>query len=78
MTKVKVFKKVKDQRVKVMISNEKSCQKEYVCEIWKPASTNQSNVVTKIKVCWWMDSDYQGTPAYGGALIKYQNYILMR
>jgi hypothetical protein len=33
MTKVKVLgKKVKDQRVKVMISNERSC-KEYTCEI---------------------------------------------
>jgi hypothetical protein len=36
-TKVKVFqKKVKDQKVSVMISNERSCQKEYTCEIWKP------------------------------------------
>jgi hypothetical protein len=25
--------KVKDQRVKVMVSNERSCQKEYTCEI---------------------------------------------
>jgi hypothetical protein len=36
MTKVKVFeKKVKlqSQRVKVMVSNERSCQKEYACEI---------------------------------------------
>jgi hypothetical protein len=37
MTKVKVFKrsnsKVKDHRVKVMVSNERSCQKEYTCEI---------------------------------------------
>jgi hypothetical protein len=33
MTKVKVLeKKVKDQMVKVMISNERSCQKEYTCE----------------------------------------------
>jgi hypothetical protein len=33
MTKVKVFEKVKDQRVKVMISNERSCHKEYTYEI---------------------------------------------
>jgi hypothetical protein len=34
MTKVKVLeKKVKDQRVKVMVSNERSYQKEYTCEI---------------------------------------------
>jgi hypothetical protein len=34
MIKAKVFeKKVKDQRVKVMASNERSCQKEYTCEI---------------------------------------------
>jgi hypothetical protein len=34
MTKVKVFeKKVKDLRVNVMVSNERSCQKEYTCEI---------------------------------------------
>jgi hypothetical protein len=35
MTKVKVFEKkakLKGQRVKVMISNERSCQKEYTCE----------------------------------------------
>jgi hypothetical protein len=25
--------KVKDQRVKVIVSNERSCQKEYTCEI---------------------------------------------
>jgi hypothetical protein len=25
--------KVKDQRIKVIISNESSCQKEYTCEI---------------------------------------------
>jgi hypothetical protein len=38
MTKVKVFGKVKlqGQRVKVMVSNERSCQKEYTCEIGKP------------------------------------------
>jgi hypothetical protein len=37
-TKVKVFEKVKlhGQRVKVMVSNERSCQKEYTCAIWKP------------------------------------------
>jgi hypothetical protein len=28
--------KDKDQRVKVMASNERSCQKEYTCEIQKP------------------------------------------
>jgi hypothetical protein len=34
MTNVKVFeKKVKDKWVKVMVSNERSCQKEYTCEI---------------------------------------------
>jgi hypothetical protein len=35
MTKVKVFEKVKlkGQRVKVMVSNERSCQKEYTCAI---------------------------------------------
>ena len=34
MTKVNVLeKKVKGQRVKVMISNERSCQKKYTCEI---------------------------------------------
>jgi hypothetical protein len=38
MTKVIVFKKklnskVKSQRVKVMMSNKSSCQKEYTCEI---------------------------------------------
>jgi hypothetical protein len=27
---------VKGQRVKVMESNERYCQKEYTCEIWKP------------------------------------------
>jgi hypothetical protein len=33
MTKVKVFeKKVKDQWVKVMVLNERSCQKEYTFE----------------------------------------------
>jgi hypothetical protein len=37
MTKVKVLEKnsnskVKDQRVKVMVSNERSYQKEYTCE----------------------------------------------
>jgi hypothetical protein len=39
MTKVKVFeKKVKlqGQRVKIMESNERSCQRECTCEIWKP------------------------------------------
>jgi ABC-type metal ion transport system substrate-binding protein len=36
ITKVKVFeKKVKYQRVKVMVSNERSRQKEYICEILK-------------------------------------------
>jgi hypothetical protein len=38
MTKVKVFEKkfkLKDQRVKVTASNERSCHKEYTCEIWK-------------------------------------------
>jgi hypothetical protein len=40
MTKVKVFeKKVKDQWVKVIVSNERSCQKEYTSEI--PTTTNQ-------------------------------------
>jgi hypothetical protein len=39
---------VKDQRVKVMISNERSCQKEYTCEL-KSASTNQSKVISKVK-----------------------------
>jgi hypothetical protein len=29
--------KVKDQKVKVMILNERSCQKEYTCQIWKPS-----------------------------------------
>jgi hypothetical protein len=39
ITKVKVFEKkvryqrVKDQRVKAMVSNARSCQKEYTCEI---------------------------------------------
>jgi hypothetical protein len=34
MTKVEVFeKKVKDQWVKVIVSNERSCEKEYTCEI---------------------------------------------
>jgi hypothetical protein len=34
MTKVKDFeKKVNDQWVKGMVSNERSCQKEYTCEI---------------------------------------------
>jgi hypothetical protein len=38
MTKVKALEersnfKVKGQRVKVMVSNERSCQKEYTCEI---------------------------------------------
>jgi hypothetical protein len=34
MSKVKdLEKKVKDQRVKVIISNERSCKKEYTCEI---------------------------------------------
>jgi hypothetical protein len=35
MTKVIVLEKVKHkgQRVKVKVSNEKSCQKEYKCEI---------------------------------------------
>jgi hypothetical protein len=33
-TKVRVYeKRVKDQWVKVMVSNEMSCQKEYTCEI---------------------------------------------
>jgi hypothetical protein len=46
MTKVKVFeKKVKDHWVKVMLSNGRSCQKEYTCEI-----TYQSKVMTKVKV----------------------------
>jgi hypothetical protein len=37
MTKVKVFeKKVKDHWVKVMVSNVRSCGKEYTCDIWKP------------------------------------------
>jgi hypothetical protein len=35
INKVKVFGKVKYQWVKVMVSNERSCQKEYTCEIWK-------------------------------------------
>jgi hypothetical protein len=48
MTKVKVFeKKVEDQRVKVRVSNERSCQKEYISEIGKPY---QSKVMTKVKV----------------------------
>jgi hypothetical protein len=29
-------KKVKGKSVKVMVSNEGSCQKEYTCKIWKP------------------------------------------
>jgi hypothetical protein len=36
MTKIKVFEKkakLQGQRVKVMVSNERSCQKEYTCEI---------------------------------------------
>jgi hypothetical protein len=34
MTKLKVFdKKFKDQRVKVMVSNERYYQKEIICEI---------------------------------------------
>jgi hypothetical protein len=38
MIKFKVSKrrsnsKVKGQRVKVIVSNERSCQKEYICEI---------------------------------------------
>jgi hypothetical protein len=36
MTKVKVLEKkvkLKGQRVKVMVSNERSCQKKYKCEI---------------------------------------------
>jgi hypothetical protein len=28
--------KVKGKRIKVMVSNERSCWKEYTCEIWKP------------------------------------------
>jgi hypothetical protein len=28
--------KVKNQRVNVMVSNERSRQKEYTCKIWKP------------------------------------------
>jgi hypothetical protein len=50
MTKVKVFKmkvKLQDQRVKVMVSNERSCQKECTCEIRKPY---QSKVMTKLNV----------------------------
>jgi hypothetical protein len=35
MTMVKVFEKAKlqGQRVKVMVSNKRSCRKEYTCEI---------------------------------------------
>jgi hypothetical protein len=35
MTKVKVLEKVKlqGQRFKIMISNNRSCQKEYTCEV---------------------------------------------
>jgi hypothetical protein len=39
MTKVKVLEKMvklQGQRVKVMVSNERSCGKEYKCEILKP------------------------------------------
>jgi hypothetical protein len=39
MTKVKVLEKqvkLKGQRVRVMDSNERYCQKEYTCEIEKP------------------------------------------
>jgi hypothetical protein len=50
MNKVKVFeKKVKSQKVKVMVSNKRSCQNEYTCDIWKPC-TYQSKVMTKVKV----------------------------
>jgi hypothetical protein len=52
MTKVIVWKrrsnyKVKDQRVKVMVSNERSCLKEYTCE---SPSTYESKLMTKVKV----------------------------
>jgi hypothetical protein len=35
MTKVKVLEKVKlkGERVKVVVSNERSCQKKYTCEV---------------------------------------------
>jgi hypothetical protein len=38
--------KVKDQRVKVMVSNERSCQKEYTYE---SSSIYQSKVMSKVK-----------------------------
>jgi hypothetical protein len=43
MAKINVFKKVKlkGQRVKVMVSNERSCQREYTCE---------TNVMTTVKI----------------------------
>jgi hypothetical protein len=39
---------IKDQRVKVMISNERSCQKEYTYMKYESPSTNQSKVITKV------------------------------
>jgi hypothetical protein len=58
--------KVKDQRVYVMVSDERSCQKEYTCEIWKP-STNQSKVITKVKV--FAETEwFHWVPVISGAL----------
>jgi hypothetical protein len=34
--KKKSNSKAKGQQVKVMVSNDRSCQKEYTCKIWKP------------------------------------------
>jgi hypothetical protein len=50
MTKVKLLgKKVKNQRVKVMISNERSCQKNTHLKYESPTAY-QSKVMTKVKV----------------------------
>jgi hypothetical protein len=51
ITKVKVFEKVKfqGQRVKVMVSNERSYQMEYTCEFESP-TTHQSKYLTKVNV----------------------------
>jgi hypothetical protein len=48
MSKVRVLEKVKDQRVNVMVSNERSFQKEYTCEIYESPSTYQCKVLTKV------------------------------
>jgi hypothetical protein len=53
MTKVKVCeKKVKDQWVKVMVSNERSCQKEIIFTSvkYESPSTYQSKIMMKVKV----------------------------